>query len=332
MKPQIIHKLTTIKKVVANNLIDNGVYAKSRSEKLVIVIYHGVDKSQNTSFNERFFSVSNFEKQIASFKKHCNILSYDDFLNANYSSEKTNILITFDDGYANNVNYALPVLDKYNAHAFFFVTGVGTMDKKILWADVLDIVCRHAGKDSVVKLNDQVFRFNGLKFVCKELNTDLAAYIQTSKKTGYEEKEELVRQLLGIYDFTNKKDMEDYWLLMTDEEIHKASLSKNITIGSHGFYHNNLGSLANADAVAEVLLSKKYLENIIQKEVTSIGFPDGSYTEQLNESLNKEGFKKQFLVDYRFGDEHKRNYAHDRYGLYPSMGNNHRILYKILNL
>ena len=118
---------------------------------------------------------------------------------------------------------------------------------------------------------------------------------------------------------------------MTNEQIHKASLSRNITIGSHGFYHNNLGSLDNADAVNEVRLSKEYLEGIIQKEICTIAFPDGSYTEQLNDSLEKEGFKKQFLVNYRFGDYNKKKNVYDRFGLYPGMGNNHRIIYKIMN-
>ncbi len=331
MKSRIIHKITTIKKVVSNNLINNGLYAKGKANKFVIVMYHGVDRKQKTDFNERFFSVDNFEKQIAGFKKHSNLLTYDDFLNERYSSEKTNVLITFDDGYANNVNYALPVLDKYNAHALFFVTGVGTLNKKILWADAMDIVTRHADKKSSVTLNDAKFHFNGMKFVCEELQMELAAYVQASKKTGYVEKENLVTQLLKIYDFTKDKENDDYWQLMTDDQIRNASMSKNITIGSHGFYHNNLGSLSNSDALHEVDLSKKYLENIIQKEVNSIGFPDGSYTEQLNDSLNTAGFKKQFLVDFRYNDNSKRKYTHDRYGLYPSTGNNHRILYKILN-
>ncbi len=331
MKPRIIHKLVTIKKLVSNKLIDNGIYPDKRSPKLIIIMYHGIDKSENTTYNSRFFSVANFEKHIISLKKHFNILTYKDFLEDNYSTKKTNIVITFDDGYANNFNYALPVLEKYNAHAFFFVTGVGTMEKKILWADALDIVSHYAPANSKITLNGVVFSFAGTKFVCDDTNTDLVAYIQASNKPGYTEKENLIEQLLNIYDFTKHKETGDYWELMNDEQIYKASLSNNITIGSHGFYHNNLGSLNNADAVNEVRLSKKYLEGIMQKEVGTIAFPDGSYTEQLNESLEKEGFKKQFLVNYRFGDENKKKNIYDRFGLYPGMGNNHRIIYKIMN-
>ena len=324
-------KIATLRKVIANNLVDNGVFSKKSGKKVVILMYHGIDKVQNTTFNERFFSVANFEQQIAAFKKHFHILTYSDFINGNYSKSKTNVLLTFDDGYANNYKYALPVLEKYDAHALFFITGIGTVDKKILWADALDIVSHYAKEHTKVELNGQGFYLNNRVFINPDTNTTLAKYIQDSSKRGYAEKEELVAQLLNIYDVSRNNGFDDYWQLMTDEEIRKTAQSKNITIGSHGFYHNDLGSLANEDAVNEVMQSKQYLEGITQKEVSSIGFPDGSYTEALNESLSKAGIKQQFVVNYRYGDANKRSDTYDRFGLYPSMGNNNRLLYKILH-
>jgi peptidoglycan/xylan/chitin deacetylase (PgdA/CDA1 family) len=168
-------------------------------------------------------------------------------------------------------------------------------------------------------------------FINEDNSLTLPTYIRRSSKSGYAEKEELLSQLLNIYDIRRNKELEDYWQLMTDDQIRKASLSSNITIGSHGFFHNNLGALSNIDAVAEVTLSKNYLEQIIQKPVTTIGFPDGSYTEQLNDSLYKEGFTHQFVVDYRYNDSGKRDFTYHRVGLYPNMGNTHKMVYKILH-
>jgi peptidoglycan/xylan/chitin deacetylase (PgdA/CDA1 family) len=325
-------KIGTIKKIVSNNLVSKGIFSKSSSKQFVIIMYHGIDKKQDTTYNQRFFSQDNFEQQVIDLKKYCNILSHNDFVHNNYSSEKPNVIITFDDGYANNFRNALPVLNKYDVHAFFFITGVGTLDHKVLWADALDIVSRQSEEGSRLVIDNIEFTFTEGDFINQASQLALKKFIKDSKTARYKQKEQLVEQLLAIYDFTKVSGMEDYWQLMSDEDIRKSAQCRNVTIGSHGFYHNNLGSLSNDDAMDEVLLSKKYLENITQTEVNTIGFPDGSYTVELNDSLYKAGFKQQYLVDYKFDDRGERDFAFERVGLYPFMGNNKEILYKILHL
>lgn len=327
----ILSKIGTAKKILTNNLIEKGVYSKDSKKDFVIVMYHGIDKQQETKFNQRFYSRTNFEHHLVAFKKHFNIVTYTDLVNKNFSAKRPNMMLTFDDGYANNYNYALPVLDKHGVHALFFVTGLNTVEKKILWADAVDIVSHYGRDNSRITFGGVDFHLRHGEFLSREKGMTLPASIRASKSSGYAEKDNLLEQLLGIYNFTKNSELVDYWQLMTDEQIRKCSLSKNITIGSHGFYHNNLGSLANEDAVAEVGLSKKYLEGIIQKPVTTIGFPDGSYTEQLNDSLLPLGFTHQFVVDHRFGDKGKRDFTYHRLGLYPNMGNTHQLMYKILH-
>ncbi|MBN2008199.1 polysaccharide deacetylase family protein [candidate division KSB1 bacterium] len=49
-------------------------------------------------------------------------MSIDDFFSENLSSEKMNIVITFDDGYRSNFTYAMPILTRLNLPATFFIS------------------------------------------------------------------------------------------------------------------------------------------------------------------------------------------------------------------
>jgi len=331
LESKIRSKVSTIHKILTKHRIKKGYFTKKGSKKLIVIMYHGIDLVESTKYNYRFYSKDHFEKHIILLKKYCNILSHSDFVNEKYAADRPNVVITFDDGYLNNYKYALPILEKYQAHAYFFITGLDTISPRPLWADAVDIVSKHAKQHSKVTVSGINFELKGNEFVSGDGMTKLDSFVRKSASPGYVEKEEMISQLLSLYDFTKQEELRDYWEIMNAEEIRKTSLSKSITIGSHGFYHNNLGSLNNKDAVAEVEKSRSYLQNIIQKDVTTIGFPDGSYTTELNQSLFELGFIKQFLVDYYFSDSGNKPYVYDRLGLYPYLGNPNQLLYKIIN-
>ena len=61
------------------------------------------------------------------------------------------------------------------------------------------------------------------------------------RNTNYDFKEKLNHILLNNVDLY-KKDC-DYWQLMTNDQIKEVSDSKFVNIGSHGWYHNNLGNI-----------------------------------------------------------------------------------------
>jgi peptidoglycan/xylan/chitin deacetylase (PgdA/CDA1 family) len=298
--------------------------------KILVLMYHGVDTVGNREYNNRHFSILDFERQIRLFKKHAHILSHDDFVNNNLSKDRLNIVITFDDGYENNFKYALPVLEKLEAHAYFFVTGMGNEPIPILWADAVDIVAASGMPGAAVSVDGVTFQLNNGRFTALQDGEDLKAFVKRCKEPGGLQKQKLVQDLLGIVDFTANPDMADYWKLMSNEQIKEAAASPFITIGSHGYYHNNLGSLSLNDGIEEVLKSRNYLEGITGKVVDSLAFPDGSYTTELSDRLINEGFDNQFLVNYRYDDNNRNEFVNDRFGLYPFQGNPNEVFYQIL--
>src|SRR5882757_6439606 len=84
-----------------------------------ILIYHGVCKEKATRFNTLFVTEKTFEEHLQFYKKYFHTVSLDDFYQKKFVKNKFNICLTFDDGFANNYKYVLPLLEKYNIPAIF---------------------------------------------------------------------------------------------------------------------------------------------------------------------------------------------------------------------
>jgi len=311
-------------KRIKRKLIDFGFY-KIGKGKLCIATYHGVDAVQESKFNSRFFSATNLESHFKFFKRHFNSVSLEDIEQGNFDKEKINIHITFDDGYLNNYKYALPLIEKYQLFSTLYVTGMHTTENKILWADLLDISsCYNVNE---LRIGDEIFKKENGKFPA------LNKRIKFDAKGGFEFKSLVEKYVFKSLDndFRNDRKFDDYWKLMNNNQIKEVSQTKYAAIGSHGFYHNNLGNLPVDIAVKEVLDSKKLIESLTQKEVKSIAFPDGSYSNALLKELKKCGFKTQFLFGAQDQEYHNIDGVYDREGLYPNASSENEIFYKLIN-
>lgn len=90
----------------------------------LVLNYHNFSKYNNYSFKrgsilETGYSKS-FEKQVRFLKKHFTFLYPEEFFEGE-SEKGLNILISFDDGYKDNYEIALPILKKHQVKTAFFV-------------------------------------------------------------------------------------------------------------------------------------------------------------------------------------------------------------------
>src|SRR5882672_1193036 len=102
-----------------------------------IAVYHGICQTDHTRFNSIFLQLKTFEAHLQFYKKYFHVISLDDYYNQRFSKERFNICISFDDGFANNYKYVLPLLNKYQIPAVFFITAIREAGYDILWNDFL---------------------------------------------------------------------------------------------------------------------------------------------------------------------------------------------------
>ena len=105
----------------------------------VVLIYHRVT---NLNQDPQLLTVKpeNFHQQIEYLKKNYNVLTIEAFreiLKAGNGFPQKSLMITFDDGYADNYFEALPILEEFDVQALFYITTslVGTQ-KEFWWDDL----------------------------------------------------------------------------------------------------------------------------------------------------------------------------------------------------
>jgi hypothetical protein len=172
------------------------------------------------------------------------------------------------------------------------VTAISATKYDILWNDFLSITG---------KLGPAQFTFKS-EIYNKNRNNKYAnngiALAEKLRQVGFENKVELLNLLDKLTGFHQDKQYADYWLQMTGEQIKALSASRYATIGSHGYYHNDLSRIDTASAEKEMVQSKHYLENLTGKEIISIAFPYGAYNTNVLQLAKKTGYKQLLTTEF----------------------------------
>lgn len=263
--------------------------ALCKNNKLILV-YHGVVERPQHQISVGPISTAQFRQHLAYFSRNFNVVSMAEIFKMyreNYSPKRKTIAITFDDGYENNYINAYPLLKQYNFPATMFViSGCVENDNMVTWYDYIDFVKQEIDV-SKLKLSENVSNVSGLKNYIKTLNI-------TDRNKLFAD----IEKQVGFNSRLNKVSRE-HWKLMNRQQLQDLVNSELIEVGAHTHNHPNLGEIALQDAEYEVTKSKRVLEDAIQKNVSSIAFPDGSYNDAVKKICVKAGYTNLLAVNYR---------------------------------
>jgi peptidoglycan/xylan/chitin deacetylase (PgdA/CDA1 family) len=77
---------------------------------------------------------------------------------------------------------------------------------------------------------------------------------------------------------------------LTPEMIKELSNNNLVSIGSHGVSHDDLSKKSTSQIIAELIDSKKYLEDLTGKEVNLFSYPHGRVFKNSQEILSDSGY------------------------------------------
>mgnify|MGYP000942071082 CR=1 FL=1 len=175
--------------------------------------------------------------------------------------------ITFDDGYADNLTIALPILEKYKLPATVFVA-TGYLDGGRMFNDaVIDAIA--LAKTELLDLRPLGLGLYPLSTV-EDKRDAIAAILNRIK---YSEPQLRAKQVAGILDAAVCGPLPND-IMLTSKQLRELA-QRGVEIGGHTVAHTILTTLEDDQALEEMVQGKWQLESIIGKPVTSFAYPNG---------------------------------------------------------
>lgn len=204
------------------------------------------------------------------------------------------VAVTFDDGYADNLHEAKPILQRYEVPATCFVT-TGYLGQPMYWWDELERRLLHPGRlPCTLRLEsasyrgqwdlngaawygeDAFRRFRGWKGWEKAptLRHQIFASLHAACRPMMEpERRRILDQIRAAA--SKAADIPAAWRPLTEHELVTLGADGLVEIGAHTITHPVLSVCPSDAARKEVAGSRRALERILGRPVTSFAFPYG---------------------------------------------------------
>ena len=221
----------------------------------IVLLYHSI-YSEIPSVRKNFHSVSfeNFKKQIEFLNRNYSLDYIDNLIG---SKNKKGAYITFDDGYRDLSNKAIPFLENQKIpYTIFWNPGFG---QNGFWRDKLRLIISkpYLSKILIKKLNEKY----------KNYNFNISnVYIKTK---GNQINNKLVADICD--EILSKNGIRIDCQIMNFKEIYELCKQTNyLRIGNHSLSHFNLKSLNNNELDEELGRSKEIISKLPKSKISNI--------------------------------------------------------------
>jgi peptidoglycan/xylan/chitin deacetylase (PgdA/CDA1 family) len=307
--------VSVVRQVVGNQVkrafYTTGLHALLKrireSSHPIILRYHSICDENPLISKDITVSPHAFEEQVRYFSRHFNTISMStliDCIRNKWPLPKNALVLTFDDGYADNYE-AARILHKYGLVGLFYITvGCIETEEKFWVAEVRYLLGKTRSQKVSITVRHKTF---DASLACPEERTAAIGRITHLLKTvdietREEARSQLRKQCPDVDPFSG--DLMLTWRLLKD------MVTMGMEIGGHTMTHGNLPSAKTDEAWFEIATCKSLLEQQLGIQVTHFAYPNGGserhYDDRIKAFVQQAGFhsattSKSGLVG--FGDD-----------------------------
>lgn len=277
-----------------------------------ILMYHRIS-SPLTDPWDIAVSEDSFIRQLEQIRDHFDAVPLDS-LGSSRSPSKPQVALSFDDGYADNFDAAMPLLAQLGIPATFFITSSmpGT-DRTYWWDELADIfLVRSTLPDTgminvgLLKIPIKLGRFSSItedqskelrvwKANSPAINARVSAFISLWRALKYATPAEIAESMRQIREWAGH--FEKNPSSMSWEKIIALSEHPLFTIGAHTVDHPMLPVLHPETQEMEIYTCREEIMAKTGKKVDCFAAPFGGYNKDTVIILRKLGFRLAFTTE-----------------------------------
>ncbi|MFK5976787.1 MAG: polysaccharide deacetylase family protein [Sulfurovum sp.] len=271
------------------------------SEYLVVLNLHRVSNDKNSFYPS--LTPQLFEALLKYITKEFNVITFQE-IEEYKNSKKPSIILSFDDGFYDFKESAMPILKKYNIKANLNIIPKCIENREPIW----DVMLGDILNQLPIKIINQIElgEFN-IKLNYKNRSKYGLALTRYLKQKTYIDREELWK---NIKNSTEKYDIKFTQMLNKKEIIEISEIHE---IGVHSYSHESMGIESKEYFEEDFFKCKEYFENILKLPLDIYAFPSGSYQEYQLDYLEENKIKYILLVGEEYSSYHSNRYSRFTY-------------------
>jgi peptidoglycan/xylan/chitin deacetylase (PgdA/CDA1 family) len=249
---------------------------RARAPWLSILTYHRFPKHDQEPFDDGVIDTSadEFEAHLVSVKRHFNIVGVDELCEfaAGGTLPQNAVAITFDDGYLDNYEQALPILQRHGCKAIFFIATAFVAERRLYWWDRAAYLMKRSTRQRLTLTYPSPF-----EVALEPRETAIFKLLRFIKACPALDMERFLTELGVATGVAWSRDLEREFadrLLMTWDHV-RALRRAGMDVESHTRTHRILQTLSAAELRFELEGSRDDLRRELGEAPRALAYPIG---------------------------------------------------------
>jgi peptidoglycan/xylan/chitin deacetylase (PgdA/CDA1 family) len=265
----------------------------------IILRYHRVIPNEEPVAPYRMgIGVDLFASQMGWLAGHGRVVALEEFLHWRDSGKtppQDLYVLTFDDGYRDNLTHAAPILERNGMTGTFYITAACLTERMPFWPEVLSQVVRLTSARSRALDVEGVPTVLELGTPEERVETCLAMIERLRKMPGERIAAEVAR-IAEVLQVDAERARDAPPPVMSAEDLRTLAASGH-TIGSHTVSHPYLAAEPTVRQREEIEDSRRMLEEAVRAPVLDFCYPGGGYTATTRDIVAAAGYRSATTSD-----------------------------------